>query len=247
MSRYFPTNPSNNDVATVGGRRYTYNSSKNKWKVSFNTRGTKVATSENEPYNPIVGDLWFNTVSSTLYVRKEDEETQEEEWTAASSSSNTTTVIADSAVSMALTNYDSAGLFPATASNGQLAYDRNLNDLYVWDSDETSWVNPSAVSNFLIVRAGSFTAPVTGSETWTPTRTVKLKSWTADVDANTGDGSLVFSVLKNGTSIGQGSILSGQTSATGTFTANSITSSDSITMNIDSGAGTSLSLDIDYV
>ena len=147
---------------------------------------------------------------------------------------------------ISLTLYDSNGQLPLLATDGTMAYIKDNNDLYIFDSGD-GWVNPAEPSNFIIVRAGSFTAPLTGTQSWTPTRTVKLKSWTADVSINSGSGSLVFSVLKNGTSITQGSILSGQTSATGTFSANSVTSSDSITMNIDSGAGTSLSLDIDYV
>jgi len=60
----FPTSPTNGQIATVNGIRYSYNSTQNFWARISTGRYTAAATG---PSNPATGDHWYNTTEDVLY------------------------------------------------------------------------------------------------------------------------------------------------------------------------------------
>jgi len=60
----FPTTPTNNQIATVNGIRYQYNTANNSWVKLSNAKFTAAASG---PSNPAAGDQWYNTSEDILY------------------------------------------------------------------------------------------------------------------------------------------------------------------------------------
>jgi len=60
----FPVSPTNGQIATVNGIRYSYNSTQNSWVRLSSGKFTASATG---PSNPATGDHWYNTSEDTLY------------------------------------------------------------------------------------------------------------------------------------------------------------------------------------
>lgn len=69
MAYNFPSNPTLNQVYSYGGRTFKWNGVQWVAVVAPTSSTAPVFVSTSAPSNPIVGDLWFNTVDSTLYVR----------------------------------------------------------------------------------------------------------------------------------------------------------------------------------
>lgn len=75
MSRSFPDNPNNNDYHTAKGRKYKYNSSKNRW-VNVTTNEEEIQTLNTHIANPPtyeedpsdVGAFWYDSDADVLYV-----------------------------------------------------------------------------------------------------------------------------------------------------------------------------------
>jgi hypothetical protein len=75
MGRYFPDNPNNNDYHQARGRRYKYNSSKNRW-VNVTTNEEEIETLNTHTANPPtyeedpsdVGAFWYDSDADVLYV-----------------------------------------------------------------------------------------------------------------------------------------------------------------------------------
>jgi len=114
----------------------------------------------------------------------------------------------------------------------------------VWDG--TSWVNSNANTTFYMLRAGSFVAPLTGTKTFNPDRTVSLQTLTATIEQSV-NAAVIFSINKNGSELQQFTIPTGQNTVTANFTTNSILTTDTLTLDVDSGSGENLTVKVDYV
>jgi len=60
----FPVSPTNGQITTVNGIRYSYNLVQNAWIRISSAKFTAAATG---PSNPATGDHWYNTGEDTLY------------------------------------------------------------------------------------------------------------------------------------------------------------------------------------
>lgn len=144
------------------------------------------------------------------------------------------------------TIYATAASLPASGvATGTLAYVTDVARLFIYNG--TIWVNtaPSTKNFFYILQTGLFTAPITGAVSYSPTRTITLSSLEATI-AQAESANIVFSVMKNGTTLQSFTLLAGQTSIESDFGNNTITTSDVVTMNIVSGSGKDLSVRFIY-
>lgn len=146
-----------------------------------------------------------------------------------------------------LTNqvYQTVGQLPVSAASGALAYVVQDARLYFYTG--TQWVNtaPSTKNFFYIVQSGNFTGPIVGDAEYSPDRTITIAAIEATL-ATAASGPVVFQILKNGTSIQQFTIQSGQTTVESDVTSNSINTTDTVTMNIVSGSGQDLAVRFIY-
>jgi hypothetical protein len=177
----------------------------------------------------VIGDLAYAKDTGAIYIWETNQ------WTAA---------VSGETASSGVTTYANVGALPATSTSGTLAYVTSTKGLYVWDG--ASWLNSNEQTTFYLIRAGTFTGPLTGTKTFSPNRTIALSTLTATVDAAVS-GALIFSVMKNSVELQQFSILSGQSTVTSSFTTNSILATDLISINMISGSATDLTVRIDYV
>ena len=191
-----------------------------------------------ESYLPLVGntngDIAFAQDTSKLYI-----------W----DGSEWITAVADGSATgsggAGVTTYALLSDLP-TADNtqGDLGFVTATKALYVWDG--TSWVNSNANTTFYMLRAGSFVAPLTGTKTFSPDRTVSLQTLTATIEQSV-NAAVIFSINKNGSELQQFTIPTGQNTVTANFTTNSILTTDTLTLDVDSGSGENLTVKVDYV
>ena len=161
-------------------------------------------------------------------------------------SGNFSFVNASAVAASATTTYANVYQLPTSGSTqGDLAYVESTRSLYIWSG--SGWVDTTGPDSFWLIRAGNFTGPLTGVKTWQPSRTVQLTTFTAKLDSVSSTTSLVFEIMKNGTLLEQGIIGVGTSSVSGSFSANSIATTDVITMNIVSGTGNNLALNVNYI
>jgi len=97
---------------------------------------------------------------------------------------------------------------------------------------------------------GAFSAPITGSKQFSPSSTIYLQSVDATLSAAAASN-VKFTLRKSGsTDIDSFTITAGNTTFNSTVSssaASTITSSDYVTMNIDSGAGNTLAVKVTYL
>jgi hypothetical protein len=144
------------------------------------------------------------------------------------------TLLADDSALTAMTGMDS----------GDMGFVTETKAFYVFDG--TNWVNPNDPSFAYLIRAGDFTGPLTGTESFSPNRTVTLQTITASIESSVASN-VVFTIKKTGSSLQQFTIPAGDTLVTANFTTNSVLSSDTITLDVDSGSGRNLTVKIKYV
>lgn len=144
------------------------------------------------------------------------------------------TLLADDSALTAMTGMDS----------GDMGFVTGTKAFYVFDG--TNWVNPNDPSFAYLLRAGDFTGPLTGTESFSPNRTVTLQTITASIESSVSSN-VVFTIKKTGSSLQQFTIPAGDTLITANFTTNSVSSSDTITLDVDSGSGRNLTVKIKYV
>ena len=72
MALNFPDSPANGDTATLGGKTWTYNTSKTQWSMSSAGGGSSVTVSDTAPTSPSDGDQWYNSLDLKLYIRYND-------------------------------------------------------------------------------------------------------------------------------------------------------------------------------
>ena len=141
--------------------------------------------------------------------------------------------------------YATVAALPASAVTGTLAFVTAVSRLFIYNG--TAWINtaPATKNFFYILQTGSFTGPITGNVNYSPTRTITLSSIEASI-AQAESANIVFSVMKNGSTIQSFTLLAGDTSLEGDFGNNSIATSDIVTMNIVSGSGQDLAVRFIY-
>jgi len=61
------------------------------------------------------------------------------------------------------------------------------------------------------------------------------------------NAAVIFSINKNGSELQQFTIPTGQNTVTANFTTNSILTTDTLTLDVDSGSGENLTVKVDYV
>lgn len=190
-----------------------------------------VSIVEDASYLPLVGnkegDITYASDTETLYIWANNA------WKSTKETADTNQI------------YQTASQLPGSAQTGALAYVTSDSKLYFYTGSQ--WVSsaPTTKNFFHIVQTGSFTGPIVGDAEYSPDRTITITSIEADLASNVS-GPLVFQLLKNGTSIQQFTVLSGQSSLESDVTTNSINTSDVITMNIVSGSGQDLAVRIIY-
>jgi hypothetical protein len=191
-----------------------------------------------ESYLPLVGntkgDIAFAQDTSKLYI-----------W----NGSEWITAVADGSATgsggAGVTTYALLSDLPSTENTqGDLGFVAATKALYVWDG--TSWVNSNAKTTFYMLRAGNFVAPLTGTKTFSPDRTVSLQTLTATIEQSV-NAAVIFSINKNGSELQQFTIPTGQNTITANFTTNSILTTDTLTLDVDSGSGENLTVKVDYV
>ena len=191
-----------------------------------------------ESYLPLVGntngDIAFAQDTSKLYI-----------W----DGSEWITAVADGSATgsggAGVTTYALLSDLPTSGNTqGDLGFVTATKALYVWDG--TSWVNSNANTTFYMLRAGSFVAPLTGTKTFNPDRTVSLQTLTATIEQSV-NAAVIFSINKNGSELQQFTIPTGQNTVTANFTTNSILTTDTLTLDVDSGSGENLTVKVDYV
>jgi hypothetical protein len=141
--------------------------------------------------------------------------------------------------------YANVAALPASVATGTLAFVTAVSRLFIYTG--SAWVNtaPATKNFFYILQTGSFTGPITGNVNYSPTRTITLSSIEASI-AQAESANIVFSVMKNGSTIQSFTLLAGQTSLESDFGNNNITTSDVVTMNIVSGSGQDLAVRFIY-
>ena len=149
------------------------------------------------------------------------------------------------------TTYANLGARPASGSDGELAYVAGTTKLlYVWDSAAGYWANVSEHRVFHHIIGGAFSAPITGSKQFSPSSTIYLQSVDATLSAAAASN-VKFTLRKSGsTDIDSFTITAGNTTFNSTVSssaASTITSSDYVTMNVDSGAGNTLAVKVTYL
>lgn len=184
------------------------------------------------------GDLAFVTSSGTIDIT--------------ANTVNFLSTIASTEVAPGATVAPVAAIYATVASlpavnvaTGTLAYVTAAARLFIYTG--AAWVNtaPATKNFFYILQTGSFTGPIVGNVSYSPTRTITLSAIEASV-AQAETANIVFSVMKNGTTIQSFTLLAGQTSIESDFGNNSIATSDLVTMNIASGTGRDLAVRFIY-
>jgi len=119
----------------------------------------------------------------------------------------------------------------AGADSGELFFDTSQNRLEIWNGTEFLPAIEE-LDAFAIVQPGQF-AVGTGTSTYSPQSTITIKRLDATLGA-AGNGDIVFEINKNGTPLETFTIPTGQTTFSSAFTtATSVTSSDTIRMDIN--------------
>jgi hypothetical protein len=141
--------------------------------------------------------------------------------------------------------YATVAELPASVATGTLAFVTAVSRLFIYNG--TSWINtaPATKNFFYILQTGSFTGPITGNVNYSPTRTITLSSIEASI-AQAESANIVFSVMKNGTTLQSFTLLAGDTSLEGDFGNNLVATTDIVTMDIVSGSGQDLAVRFIY-
>ena len=132
--------------------------------------------------------------------------------------------------------------FPATPVNDEIFVSNGVS--FIFDDTKSAWRKVS-VQSFYLIQLNTFTAPITGNVGFTPTETVQLLSIDATLAEHTSAG-ITIRINKNGTSLQEFTISTGELSLTDNFNTNSITTSDTVYLDIVSGSGTDLTIKFNY-
>lgn len=132
--------------------------------------------------------------------------------------------------------------FPATPVNDELFVSNGVS--FVFDDAKSAW-RKATIRAFYLIQVNAFTAPITGNVGFTPTETVQLLSIDVTLAEHTSAG-ITIRINKNGTSLQEFNINAGELSLTANFNTNSITTSDTVYLDIVSGSGTDLAVKFNY-
>ncbi len=141
--------------------------------------------------------------------------------------------------------YANISSLPPSADIGTLAFVSDNSSIYAFNGSEWIDTNPNTRNFFYILQTNSFTGPITGNVGFAPTRTIQLQSLEANVATNTST-TIVLTVRKNNDTLQQFSLTGGQLGLVSDFSNNSVTTSDTIYLDITSGSGTDLVARFNY-
>ena len=135
MAINFPNSPSDGDTH-LG---FTYNATLGVWKSTGSGGGggggggASVTTDDTAPSSPSDGDLWWDSDGGKMYVYYEDADSSQ--WVSVSVPGSTGPAgAAGPSASVAYANFSA---FPATPTEGDIAYAQDTNALYVYKG--TAW------------------------------------------------------------------------------------------------------------
>lgn len=203
--------------------------------------GALTSVSTSAPSSPNNGDFWFDSANAALLISYDDGSGSQ--WVEVSGFSGGAGATGSGGAGV--TTYALLSGLPTSGNTqGDLGFVTATKALYVWDG--TSWVNSNANTTFYMLRAGNFVAPLTGTKTFSPDRTVSLQTLTATIEQSVS-AAVIFSINKNGSELQQFTIPTGQNTVTANFTTNSILTTDILTLDVDSGSGENLTVKVDYV
>ena len=203
--------------------------------------GALTSVSTSAPSSPNNGDFWFDSANAALLISYDDGSGSQ--WVEVSGFSGGAGATGSGGAGV--TTYALLSDLPTSGNTqGDLGFVTATKALYVWDG--TSWVNSNANTTFYMLRAGNFVAPLTGTKTFSPDRTVSLQTLTATIEQSVS-AAVIFSINKNGSELQQFTIPTGQNTVTANFTTNSILTTDILTLDVDSGSGENLTVKVDYV
>ena len=154
----FPDNPSDGDTQDVGGITYTYSSSKGYWTAAASGGGggggASVTTDDTAPSSPNDGDLWWDSDGGKMYVYYADADSSQ--WVSVSVPGPVgATGAAGPAGASASNSYANLATFPATPTEGDIAYAQDTDALYVYKGTAWSRIDSGDESPIII------TEPVT--------------------------------------------------------------------------------------
>ena len=132
--------------------------------------------------------------------------------------------------------------FPASPDNDDLFTSNGLT--FIFNDTKSAW-RKVTIQRFYLLQLNPFTGPITGNVGFTPTETIQLLSINATLVEHTSAG-ITIRINKNGTSLQEFIIAAGELSLTADFNANSITTSDTVYLDIVSGSGTDLTVKFNY-
>ena len=131
--------------------------------------------------------------------------------------------------------------------NGDITYTEDSDSIYIWNNN--AWKNTKAAvptKYITMYKTGTITTPNVGTSRYYPPKGVRISGVTASMStASTVD--LVFSLLKNGVSAGTYTINANSYTTSASTAANiTLTTSDYLTINIATGNGSDLKVDLAY-
>ena len=141
--------------------------------------------------------------------------------------------------------YSTIAELPLAGAVGSLAYVTQNSTLYLFNGQQWISASPGTKNFFYIVQAGTFSGPIVGDAAYSPSRSITITSIEATL-SQAPAGSVTFSLLKNGVSIQQFTIPSGQSLLEADVSSNNINTSDTVTMNVVSGSGQDLAVRFIY-
>ena len=141
--------------------------------------------------------------------------------------------------------YSNVASLPANSTIGTIAFVSDNSSLYAFNGAEWVDTNPNTRNFFYILQTNSFTGPITGNVGYVPTRTIQLQSFEANVATNTNT-TITLTVRKNNSTLQQFVLTGGQLGLTADFSNNSITTSDTIYLDVTSGSGSDLVARFNY-
>ena len=129
---------------------------------------------------------------------------------------------------------------------GDLAYSEDTQTMYVWSGTAWNATKPLAENSYLQLNQDGVLSVTTGSTRWTAPKDILINQVKATLGTAPSGSNMTASLNKNGSSINSITVTDGNTTATNSNLALSVSSGDYLTVNIDSAGGSDLNLIIAY-
>lgn len=131
-------------------------------------------------------------------------------------------------------------------SIGDLAYTEDTQTMYVWSGTQWNATRPPTESSYLQLNQDGELTVTTGTTRWTAPKDILISEVKAILGTAPSGSDMTASLNKNGSSINSITVTDGNTTATNSNLALSVSSGDYLTVNVDSAGGSDLNLIIKY-